>query len=101
MKPVPASQDRKIVHRFLEVMKKTPLLFPPNLGVDAAPLLESSSTGVPQTPTTPSNPRALFRSELEMLSDGKGTVFGSVCVMVQSIIGGGLLAYPAGRLLYD
>jgi amino acid permease len=28
--------------------------------------------------------------------EGKGTVFGSTCVLVQSIIGGGLLAYPAG-----
>jgi sodium-coupled neutral amino acid transporter 7/8 len=47
------------------------------------------------TPLSPTNPRNLLRHELEDVSGDKGTVIGSAFVMIQSIIGGGLLAFPA------
>eukprot|EP00501_MAST-03F_sp_TOSAG23-6_P001077 GSMAST32.ASY1.ANO1.1120.1 assembled CDS len=44
-----------------------------------------------QSILSPSNHRQLLRAEL---GDGSGGVFYSVCVFVQSIVGGGLLTYP-------
>ena len=49
-----------------------------------------------QSVLTPSNLRNLPRAELQAISsDGQGTILHSICVFVQSIVGGGLLAYPA------
>ena len=72
-----------------------PTLSTEQLGKEGSVLPTGKATEAPQTPTTPTNPRSLFRNQLH-LAEGNGTIFGSVCVMVQSIIGGGLLAYPKG-----
>eukprot|EP00941_MAST-03F_sp_MAST-3F-sp1_P006339 g6339.t1 len=55
----------------------------------------SSTVSRQRTMLSPSNPRALVRGEIAAMNSGSGSVLGSIAVFCQSIIGGGLLAYPS------
>jgi sodium-coupled neutral amino acid transporter 7/8 len=73
-----------------DAVLKDPLMVP--AGVKRS---EESDPNAMKSPLSPSNPRNLLRHELEDVSGENGTIIGSACVMIQSIIGGGLLAFPS------
>ena len=64
----------------------------------------AAHTSTPKTPRDANGIRSFMHSSIDLvsasqgpgggLSDGRGSVFGSVCVFVQSIVGAGLLTYP-------